>query len=100
MARRTQSNQILRLVILWGEVGVVYRKGRHCPLGTIEGWRFFPWTQTQPVAMLTTPACCFFHNGGDLVPVFRVALAVYGHDLSLEKRKRVAVFDCLYYIMT
>ena len=48
--------------------------------------------------MLTAPVGCFFGTRGDFYPVLWVALAVDGHDLRLDKRKRVGVHS-LYYIL-
>ncbi len=84
MARRTQSNQIFRLVILWGEVSMVYRKGCSCPLGTGKRRGFFSGTQTQPKAMLTTPFGCKSCLGGDFIPVFWIVLAVDGQRQRIE----------------
>ncbi len=84
MTLATQSNQVLRLVVLRCEVSMVDREGCPCPLGTIEGWWFFPWAQTPLEAMLTAPVGCFFGTRGDLVPVLGVALAVDGHEPMLS----------------
>ncbi len=82
MARRTQGNQILWLIILRREVGVMNRKSQFRPLGAGKVRGFLSWTQAQPLAVLTAPACFFFSSEGDLIPVIRVALAVNGHRLE------------------
>ena len=78
------------MVVLWCEVGVMYREGCPSPLGTGEIRMFFPWTQTYPKAMVTPPFGYFFSGRGDLIPVIGVALAVDGHEMGLRLESGVA----------
>jgi len=100
MARRTERDQILWLIILRREVGVMNRKSQFRPLGAGEMRGLLSWTQAQPLAVLTTPTGCFFSTGSNFTPVLGVTLAVDGHGRWLSLFLGVTTsFQGLYPVM-